>query len=118
MRHVLLGWEKKYRHNSVISDGIKSLRLSTKSTDLNLDLRQLTSLWVSYLREPETTALRNEVRKGKRRWKRFEQILIENPPENIDNFLDTFRDVEYSDNIDSRTIAMIAGIPNSDSNLF
>ena len=39
--------------------------------------------------------------------------LKENPPENISDFSLLFEDVNFVEDIDTRTISMIAGIPDS-----
>jgi len=112
MKEVLLGWEKYFKNDSETIKKLRDLRFSIIRERDGFDLRQMSSQWMSFIRDRKTKNLKDRI-SGRGKTKKFQNLLIENPPEDIENFLAIFEEVEYADIIDSRTIAMIAGVPKT-----
>jgi len=114
MRHVLQQWIRKIGHASNIGTRLEDLRdACIGRSDYNFDMRIIASKWIEYRRE-QMDALEILLRKrGRKKKNRTREILVENPPLDLEVFLEGFEKVNIIPELDSRIISMIAGIPAS-----
>jgi len=114
MRHVLLQWIKKIGHANKIGQRLEDLRKAcVGKSDYNFDMREIASKWIEYRREriEKLEILSRKKGRGKKNMTR--DILSENPPANLEIFLEGFEKVNIVSELDSRIISMIAGIPKN-----
>ena len=111
MGKVIFKWS-----NNVKRDGDLGLRLdelrrcSMGRSDQQRDMRKIATKWIEYLRDNKEII---EIRKRKRKKKGLmEETLISNPPTDFEGFLEQFEGIECVPEIETRVIAMIAGIPD------
>ena len=111
MVDVLFSWSKSNKFDKADKEKLIQLRnFAGGYSEDKKDLRQLSSKWTSYVRNFEMQR-DNDIPKNK--IKNIINRLKENPPENISDFSLLFEDVNFAEDIDTRTISMIAGIPDS-----
>ena len=112
MSNVLRKWQNKFGHQSKIGELLGDIRRAAtgKSGD-SLDMRQLATAWNSFVRN-HVDKVSAGMTKSKKTKLDQEPLLIQNPPENIENFVSQMSNVEYSEDFDTRIVAFIAGIPN------
>lgn len=111
MNLTLNSWQKKLGYHS--EDGIKLRELRNASLgnqEEKLDLRQIASGWNDFFRDYRDELNLDKTTK-KRKHKKNIEIIQGTPPSNIDGFIKRFEKIPLMESIDSRTIAMIAGVP-------
>ena len=112
MNDVLNEWQKKIGYHNEIGIELSYLKRAALSTaEHKLDLRQLASAWNDFYREYRDK-LNLSSMKGRGKQKKTLQIIKENPPEDLEKFVQRFSHIDAMESIDPRTIAMIAGVPN------
>ena len=75
MKEVLLGWEKHFAKNSEISKGLRELRNSSIGSSHGFDLRQMSSLWISFIRDQNSSSIRERI-SGRGKAKKLTRLLI------------------------------------------
>ena len=114
MRYVLQQWIKKVGHASNIGTRLEDLRHACHGrSDYNFDMRIIASKWVEFRREQIDALEIFSRKKGRKKKNKTREILAENPPLDLEVFLEGFEKVNIIPELDSRIISMIAGIPVS-----
>ena len=114
MRHVLQQWIRKIGHASNIGTRLEDLRdACIGRSDYNFDMRIIASKWIEYRREQMDALEILSRKRGRKKKNRTREILVENPPSDLEVFLEGFEKVNIIPELDSRIISMIAGIPAS-----
>ena len=110
MQYVLLKWKNRVGHQTEIGERLDTLRLETISKgDTHKDMKQIASKWMEYIRDnSEKFEYKSSRKKDSLRTQ-----LVNNPPNDFESFLQTFEKIDIIPDLESRVIAMIAGIPET-----
>jgi len=112
MSRVLMKWRNVVGHESEIGKRLEELRLAaTGSSDIELDLKQIASKWIEYCRDNEESLELKNRKRGRTKKDHAYLRLVDNPPSDFKRFLDAFEHIDAVPRLESRVIAMIAGIP-------
>lgn len=112
MNDVINSWQKKVGFQSDIGKDLGDLKRAAISVgEYRLDLRQLASAWNDFYREYREVLKLNSTT-GRNKQKKILDVIKQNPPLNLEKFIQRFAGVDAMEPIDPRTIAMIAGVPN------
>jgi superfamily II DNA or RNA helicase len=110
MAYVLLKWKNMVGHQSEIGKRLEELRFEVIGKSGNQkDKKKIASKWMEYLRDNSESLEYKTTRKKKKGHLRTK--LVENPPNDFESFLQTFESIDIIPDLESRVIAMIAGIP-------
>lgn len=111
MNEVLNEWQKKVGYHTEIGEELTLLKMAAISKgSYRLDLRQLAAVWNDWYREYKTV-LNVSQTTTRRKKKQLLDLIKENPPSNMKQFISRFEKINSMEAIDPRTIAMIAGVP-------
>ena len=113
MAKVIFKWSGKTERNSNLSLRLDDLRRSAMgASDQQRDMRKIASKWIEYCRNNKEVLELNKKTRGRKRKGKMEEALVSNPPTDFEEFLEQFENIECIPDIETRVIAMIAGIPN------
>ncbi|MBT4156586.1 MAG: hypothetical protein HOE57_03865 [Euryarchaeota archaeon] len=110
MAYVLLKWKNMVGHQTEIGMRLEELRYEViGKSDNQKDKKKIAAKWMEYLRDNSENLEYRSSRKRKKGHLRTK--LVDNPPNDFESFLQTFERIDIIPDLDSRVIAMIAGIP-------
>jgi superfamily II DNA or RNA helicase len=109
---VLNSWQNQFGHQSEIGKPLGDLRRAAtgKSGDF-LDMRELATQWNSFVRDYRDKLDFNKSKSRKAKTDN-ELLLKQNPPEDMEGFIQQFSKIPHSEEFDTRVVAFIAGIPD------
>jgi len=111
MAKVLIQWKVKVGHHTELGQRIDDLiQEAIGKSEVPKDMKQIATKWMEYLRDNKE---RIESYSRKRKKENIVDILSRNPPQDIDTFLQSFEQIDVIPDLESRVIAMIAGIPEN-----
>ena len=114
---TVIGGIAELERNSNLSLRLDDLRRSAMgASDQQRDMRKIASKWIEYCRNNKEVLELNKKTRGRKKKGKMEEALVSNPPTDFEEFLGQFENIECIPDIETRVIAMIAGIPNPRGN--
>ena len=111
MAKVLVQWKVKVGHHTELGQRIDDLiQEAVGKSEVPKDMKHIATKWMEYLRDNKEKI---ESYSKKRKKENIVDILSRNPPQDIDSFLHSFEKIDVIPDLESRVIAMIAGIPEN-----
>lgn len=106
---IMKGWRVVVGPNTDFAKFLSEIINNARNGTI-YDLRDLARVWSDYMKSNKEHTINGRRRNAK---KKYERKIIENPPKNTEEFMKKFSNIMPSEDIESRIVAMIGGIPPS-----